>query len=110
MAERKGKLTSSGRLLKRNIKLSSGTRIILPGFENSFAFKSFMTLLARMFGESEASRIVQLEIEADIPPTNGEILPLTQLERLAYFRNNFRKFKKIIFNFKESIFFSNRLF
>ena len=84
-----------------NIKLSSGTRIILPGFENSFAFKSFMTLLARMFGESEASRIVQLEIEADIPPTNGEVLPLTQLERLAYFRNNFRKFKTIfIFNFK----------
>ena len=57
-----------------------------------------------MFGESEASRIVQLEIEADIPPTNGEILPLTQLERLAYFRNNFRKFKRI-FNFKESVLF-----
>ena len=53
-----------------------------------------MTLLARMFGESEASRIAQLEIEADIPPTNGEILPLTQLERLSYFRNNFRKNEK----------------
>ena len=56
-----------------------------------------MTLLARMFGESEASRIAQLEIEADIPPTNGEPLPLTQLERLSYFRNNFRKNEKIIF-------------
>ena len=53
-----------------------------------------MTLLARMFGESEASRIAQLEIEADIPPTNGEILPLTQLERLSYFRNNFRTNEK----------------
>ena len=50
-----------------------------------------MTLLARMFGESDASRILQLEIEAQIPPTNGHSLPLTQLERLAYFRNNFRK-------------------
>ena len=53
-----------------------------------------MTLLARMFGESEASRIAQLEIEADIPPTNGEPLPLTQLQRLSYFRNNFRKNEK----------------
>ena len=49
-----------------------------------------MTLLAQQFGESDASRIVQLQIEAEIPPSNGEALPLTQLERLAYFREKFR--------------------
>ena len=76
---------------KLSFKLEAGTRIVLPGFENSFAFKYFMTLLARMFGESDASRILQLKIEAEIPPTNGQHLPLTQLERLAYFRNHFRK-------------------
>ena len=58
-----------------------------------------MTLMARMFGESDASRIVQLQIEADIPPTNGEILPLTQLERLEYFRKKFRKFQSDLFKF-----------
>ena len=87
---------SFGKFINQNqfiFKLKSGTRIILPGFENSFAFKYFMTLMARMFGESDASRIVQLQIEADIPPTNGEILPLTQLERLEYFREKFRKFQ-----------------
>ena len=49
-----------------------------------------MTLLAKRFAGSDASKRKQMEIELQIPPQNGRDLPLTELDRLEYFRTNFR--------------------
>lgn len=73
-----------------SFKLEIGTRILLPGFESTFAFRNFMTLLAKRFAGSDASRKIQMQIESEIPPQNGGDLPLTQLDRLDYFKTNFR--------------------
>ena len=48
-------------------------------------------MLAKKLGESEISKTVQLAIEMDVTSTANENLILTQLGRLQYFRNQFRK-------------------
>ena len=53
-----------------NEKLEAGTRIILPGFEDQYAFKKFMYLLSKRFGGSDKARTVQLVIENDLPSTS----------------------------------------
>ena len=63
---------------------------MLPGFENTFAFRHFMTLLAKRFAGSDASKRKQMQIESEIPPQDGSDLPLTQLDRLKYFGETFR--------------------
>ena len=77
-----------------------GTRILIPEFETCFAYKKFTHLLARQFSGSDASIMEQINFEIDLPPLNGEKLPLTHLDKLKYFHSIRKVFriKKILIN------------
>ena len=74
-----------------NFKLEFGTRVIMPGFEKEFAFRNFTTMLAQKLGLSQISKTIQLELEKNLTSAGDEDFTLTKLQRLQYFRNNFRK-------------------
>ena len=62
-----------------------GTRLILPDFEDIYAFKKFMSLIARTVTGNEMSRVIQMQLENEIDESKNILL--TDMDKLQYFRN-----------------------